>query len=149
MTPEEKRERKRERNRRYREANKEAIAARKKAYYAANKEAVAARMKAYREANMEAIRAQQAEYDVKNRDRIKNARDARKLAAIAKMGGCCADCKQTFPPAVYDFHHLDPDEKEYNPSKLFSQKDQDRIDAELAKCVLLCSNCHRLRHYKD
>ena len=137
MTPEEERkERRREQMREY-----------SRRRYVANREAIKEQSRAYYEANRESIRTKKVEYTAKNRDRVKSAREARKLAAIEKMGGCCADCKQTYPPAVYDFHHLEPTAKEHEPKRLFGQKDQDRIDAELAKCVLLCSNCHRLRHY--
>ena len=134
MSEEERKERQRERDKRYYEAHKEAILAQKKEYYKANKEDVLARV---------------TEYNAQHRERVKKEREARKLAAIARMGGCCADCKQTFHHSMYDFHHLNPTDKEHEPYRLFAQKDQDRIDNELAKCVLLCSNCqipplHRL-----
>lgn len=131
----------------YREANREAIAAKKKEYYTANRETIAERRKEHYEATREEILAQKAEYYVKNRERKRAEREARKLAAIQKMGGCCADCKRVYPPFVYDFHHIDPTDKEHTPSYLLAQKDQDKIDAELAKCVLLCANCHRFRHH--
>jgi len=134
MSEEERKERQRERDKRYYEAHKEAILAQKKEYYKANKEDVLARV---------------TEYNAQHRERVKKEREARKLAAIARMGGCCADCKQTFHHSMYDFHHLNPTDKEHEPYRLFAQKDQDRIDNELAKCVLLCSNCHRFRHYTD
>lgn len=44
-----------------------------------------------------------------------------------------------------DFHHLDPNEKEEGISNIrhltFS-----RIQKEVEKCVVLCSNCHRKVH---
>jgi hypothetical protein len=67
---------------------------------------------------------------------------------IELLGGCCVDCKSTFPDNrnVYDFHHLDPDIKEglipFNSSWR-------KIVAEAGKCVLLCANCHRIRHTYD
>jgi len=149
MTPEEKREWHREYKKKYYEANQEALKEQSREYYRANKETIRARQRAYHAANREALLAKQVEYDAKNRDRVKSAREARKLAAIERMGGCCADCKQTFHHSMYDFHHLNPTEKEHEPYRLFAQKDQAKIDAELAKCVLLCSNCHRFRHYTD
>ena len=68
-----------------------------------------------------------------------------KIEEIERLGGRCQDCGGTFHPDVYDFHHLDPTEKEYSWSKLrlFSP---DRRRFELAKCVVLCANCHRMRH---
>lgn len=57
----------------------------------------------------------------------------------------CADCGQTFPHWVMDFHHLR--DKEVMISRLASGGyPMRRVKAEVAKCVLLCSNCHRIRH---
>lgn len=59
----------------------------------------------------------------------------------------CHDCGQSFPHCCYDVHHLDPNEKEFNLSgrKHFTEE----VVKELEKCVLLCSNCHRIRHYVE
>lgn len=56
----------------------------------------------------------------------------------------CQDCQQSYPPRVMDFHHPN-DDKLADVSDLvnFGFK---RLQAEIAKCVLLCANCHRLRH---
>jgi hypothetical protein len=51
-----------ESDRKYREANKEAIAVKKKAYNEANKEAIAVKKKAYNEANKETISAKKKAY---------------------------------------------------------------------------------------
>lgn len=67
----------------------------------------------------------------------------KKLHAIKKLGNKCADCNQSYHPNVYDFHHLY--DKDYNWTKL-RLRSQQSIDNELNKCVLLCANCHRLRH---
>lgn len=44
----------------------------------------------------------------------------------------------------YDFHHLDPNQKDFSIGK--QSKSFAVIRSELDKCVLLCSNCHRKRH---
>lgn len=72
----------------------------------------------------------------------------RKLEAIEKMGGVCADCNGKFHFSVYDFHHLDPNEKEFSWNKMRLVSDK-KLYKELSKCVLLCSNCHRIRHYDE
>ncbi len=61
------------------------------------------------------------------------------------MGGVCHDCGMTFHPACFDLHHEDPATKSYTWGKLRLLKWK-TIKAELEKCTLLCSNCHRLRH---
>jgi hypothetical protein len=82
----------------------------------------------------------------KYRQRINEQNRARKQQTIQYLGGCCSDCKGTFHDSVYDFHHVDMSSKEGNPSK-FIAGSWDKAKTELDKCVLLCSNCHRLRHF--
>jgi len=115
------------------------------------KECLAAEKAGVRAANKAARYA--ANKDKKAMDRLKAAnkklkaelRLQLKLRAIEYKGGICCDCKNIFHPSAMDFHHIDPSQKEHQPSKLFYGK-WVRITYELDKCVLLCSNCHRLRH---
>ena len=86
------------------------------------------------------------ERDKHNNDTL-NRRRAIKEKAVEYKGGKCTDCQQVFPLCVYDFHHLDPSEKETNPGNLFGRR-WENVIAELDKCVLLCANCHRIRHAK-
>lgn len=69
-----------------------------------------------------------------------------KKDCIAYKGGKCQDCEFTGYEGVFDFHHLDPDQKDFEISRFRSMKFDDRAKSELDKCVLLCSNCHRIRH---
>jgi len=41
-----------------------------------------------------------------------------------------------------EFHHLDPVEKRLGISAMGLTLSLDAVRAEVAKCVLLCSNCH-------
>jgi len=68
-----------------------------------------------------------------------------KKRGIEYLGGKCFDCHGVFDPAVYDFHHVDPTTKEHEPKNLHSSK-WETLRKELDKCVVLCANCHRLRH---
>jgi hypothetical protein len=45
---------------------------------------------------------------------------------------------------AYDFHHKDPNEKDFMISK--QAKSFEAIKAELDKCELLCAVCHRFEH---
>lgn len=58
----------------------------------------------------------------------------------------CTDCGQRFPLICMDFDHLGAEPKEDEIStmvhRLTSEK---RILAEIAKCEVVCSNCHRVR----
>lgn len=74
---------------------------------------------------------------------------ATKVKAISYKGGKCVDCSLNLEEShfsVFEFHHLNPTEKEANWTKL-RLKSWDKIINELDKCVLLCANCHRIRHY--
>ena len=62
----------------------------------------------------------------------------------------CAHCGGYFHHSAMDLHHTDPNEKEWNITRMvrsdFSMK---RIKTESEKCVVLCSNCHRVHHWKE
>ena len=58
----------------------------------------------------------------------------------------CVDCGNIFHPVAMDFHH-ENDDKEATVAKLVWQCARlERIEQEIRKCVLICSNCHRVRH---
>lgn len=61
----------------------------------------------------------------------------------------CAICGITEDLKFFaEFHHIDPNEKEYQMSILFGRKWTETIEKELNKCLLVCANCHRLIHFK-
>ena len=70
----------------------------------------------------------------------------RKREVIEHFGGKCHDCGGVFPPCVYAFHHLDPSQKDVNPSQAI-QNGPRSMWKELDKCVMLCANCHMIRHH--
>lgn len=80
----------------------------------------------------------------RNRART-GARTGKKAAWVRHFGGICAHCQQPHPDCVFEFHHINSAEKETTPAKLFMLSDN-RIEAELNKCVMLCANCHRIEH---
>lgn len=72
-----------------------------------------------------------------------------KKRAIQAFGNKCLICGNSFPDSVYDFHHIDPETKDFSfggsgtPSSKSGWYD---IRDELQKCILVCSNCHRIIH---
>lgn len=70
----------------------------------------------------------------------------RKQDLVQLFGNKCQDCGQSFPQCCYDFHHLDPTEKDHNISHMLTLSPE-RLLIEKEKCVMLCSNCHRIRHH--
>lgn len=84
----------------------------------------------------------------------KPRRQKRREYILSKKDVPCADCGQRYPACVMDFHHLDEELKDAVLKKKkrgmlehMSKWSEKRIDAELAGCVVLCANCHRMRHY--
>lgn len=73
-----------------------------------------------------------------------------KLKMIDYKGGECKHCKLKIKDShycVFEFHHLNPKIKDSNFEKIKYQK-WDVIIKELDKCIMLCSNCHRMEHAK-
>lgn len=75
-------------------------------------------------------------------------RVAIKTAVVAALGGRCSACEGVFPLAAYDLHHPGT-EKEVHPSLVMVNSSVELIAREVAKCVLLCANCHRAEHASD
>ena len=63
----------------------------------------------------------------------------------------CADCRIKYPSVVMDFHHLDRRDELPKKGKSMVREMRtwsvERIDKELNGCVVLCANCHRIRHH--
>lgn len=81
-------------------------------------------------------------------DRMKirtQARRNKKAEWVEKLGSKCVDCDGIYPDFVFDFHHEDITTKDRDPAQLFMLSDEN-IKKELDKCVMLCANCHRMRH---
>lgn len=75
----------------------------------------------------------------------------KKKRSINYLGGECEDCSIPHKKDNYflfDFHHLDPSQKDVDWSKL-RRRSWDKITLELDKCACLCSNCHRTRHHNE
>jgi hypothetical protein len=79
-------------------------------------------------------------------DPVVRSRRARKSRAVAFLGGRCLGCAVVVPEPLFEFHHLDARTKEFAISHDGITRSWAKIEAELAKCVLLCANCHRETH---
>ena len=58
----------------------------------------------------------------------------------------CVDCGINYPYYVMDFDHV-RGQKHANVMELVSTLSKKKIDEEIAKCEIVCSNCHRIRTY--
>lgn len=70
----------------------------------------------------------------------------RQAESIAKLGGKCVDCGRL---DSLEFDHVDPATKVSKVTDLLRCGSQDRLNAELAKCVLRCRDCHKSRSDTD
>lgn len=59
----------------------------------------------------------------------------------------CADCGERYPYYVMDFDHRPGETKLHHPNKLSVNAGWKSIEAEVAKCDVVCANCHRLRTF--
>lgn len=75
---------------------------------------------------------------------------ARRIKANTQVIGSakdkpCADCGHQFPRCCMDFHHI-VGEKRFSVGKGTCRATSTLIK-EIAKCIVICSNCHRIRHH--
>ena len=61
----------------------------------------------------------------------------------------CTDCKKTFPYYCMDFDHLNPDDKIDSIKEIKSSPSITHVLNEIAKCELVCVNCHRVRSVNE
>jgi len=68
-----------------------------------------------------------------------------------KQSLACLCCGEDHP-SVLEFHHRDPETKEFNVARKIRSaqtwEDLQEIRQEMAKCDILCSNCHKKVHFK-
>lgn len=57
----------------------------------------------------------------------------------------CQDCKGRFHPVAMDFDHVG--EKLFDIARGYRAKARSAVMAEIAKCEIVCSNCHRVRTF--
>lgn len=96
------------------------------------------------------------EYSIGNRPRCRKCiviavtkrRQALKRMAVEYKGGKCSECGYNKSMAALQFHHIDPSIKQFNISLSGSTKSWSKIRNELAKCILLCANCHFEKHWE-
>lgn len=72
-------------------------------------------------------------------------RRAIKKALVNYKGGKCEKCGYNKSMRALEFHHLNPQEKDFGISKNIN-KSIDKLKQEVDKCILVCSNCHAEIH---
>lgn len=75
-------------------------------------------------------------------ERVSRRRRKVKQILVAEAGGRCALCGYDRCIAALHFHHVDPRSKKFHLSMHGAARSLAVARAEMAKCVLLCANCH-------
>jgi hypothetical protein len=104
----------------------------------------------------EYARSYSRQYYQRNRQRLLEKQKEKNRRHIAKVGAwlneykkqlSCARCSESHP-ATLQFHHRDPKDKEFAISVYRMGKwSKERILKEIAKCEVICANCHAKEHW--
>lgn len=60
----------------------------------------------------------------------------------------CLNCGES-ESVTLDFHHVEKNKREIISRMVSDGFGWKSLIEEMEKCVILCSNCHRIRHYED
>jgi Icc-related predicted phosphoesterase len=66
--------------------------------------------------------------------------NVKKKELVEYKGGCCEICGYNKSIQALQFHHIDPNEKDFNISA--RSYSIERLKKEADKCMLVCANCH-------
>jgi hypothetical protein len=146
----------------YREAHRDEINAKKRQWHAENKTAQNEKSLAYFYEHHDELLVKNHEYKVEHRSEMNEYGNAwrdhhrevgGKILAFRawlheQKSAPCADCHHKFAPCAMDFDHV-RGEKSFNigstRGSFDSERSRERVLEEIAKCDLVCANCHRVR----
>lgn len=81
-----------------------------------------------------------------NVELVSEARRRNKQKLIDYHGGKCVKCGYDRCVAALEFHHTEPEHKDFGIGK-YGTRSLKRLIEETKKCILVCSNCHKEIHY--
>jgi hypothetical protein len=123
-----------------------------------HKEQVHQRHRAYAEKHRQAINERHSVYNKQYYqdnpeqfvdNRRKRQQEIRAFIQQQKVGLFCKRCGNA-DIRVLDFHHNDKRSKEASISSMAKRGwSNEHILQEIAKCEVLCSNCHRILHWEE
>jgi alkylhydroperoxidase family enzyme len=107
----------------------------------------------WRKENPEAARVAARAYEARNAERLKQQRldrvEAKHAIVDAVRAAGCSRCPEKDPDCL-DFHHRDPATKTNSLAKLINGvRRLSVLMEEIAKCDVLCANCHRKLHARE
>jgi len=81
----------------------------------------------------------------------KSSKLARRISASNYKNNKCEICglkrKTINDLELFDFHHINQDNKSFDLSDKMHSRKWEEIKNELDKCMMLCANCHRKQHF--
>ena len=81
------------------------------------------------------------------KDAVLDIRRRNKIKLVEYKGGKCEICGYDKCIDALEFHHLDPNEKDFGIAG--DTRCLEKLKSEADKCILLCANCHREIHAKE
>lgn len=106
-------------------------------------------IKRWKKNNPEKVKAQRKRYNdrIRKNKPTKILKNDEKWALVHKykMSGCNRCSEGRF--ACLEFHHIEPKNKLFQIAYGVRNKSIKLLQAEIDKCEVLCSNCHKLHHY--
>lgn len=81
--------------------------------------------------------------------RRKANKKAEKIKVLTEVltNASCKDCGLR-DPAVLEFDHINPEEKLFDVGSMLENGTIPALKREMAKCEIVCANCHRRRTIK-
>lgn len=76
------------------------------------------------------------------------AKEMRQRVLALKLAAGCAVCGFNAHGAALEFDHLPGFQKVNDVSKLVRTGNWASVEAEIAKCEIVCANCHRIRTFE-
>jgi 5-methylcytosine-specific restriction endonuclease McrA len=77
---------------------------------------------------------------------VQKRREKTKELLVEYKGGKCEICGYDKCVEALEFHHINPDEKDFGIGHKGYTRSFERNKAEVDKCILVCANCHREIH---
>lgn len=77
-----------------------------------------------------------------NSERVAKRRKLLKEKAVEYLGGKCSICGYDKCINALQFHHINPENKDFSISAKGYTRSWKIVKKELDKCILVCANCH-------
>lgn len=82
------------------------------------------------------------------KDAVIDIRRRNKIKLVEYKGGKCEICGYDKCIDALEFHHLNPDKKDFGIA-CGDTRSLEKLKAEADKCIMVCANCHREIHAKE